>query len=73
MLSSELILKPLILRLNGQNHHSIGSLLPEPGQPPKFCQLYIVDTENEVANRKRVVRSDEIRCETKVNTIIPEE
>ena len=47
---------PFVFRLNGQNHHSIGSLLPETGKPPKFCQLSIVDTKNEVANRKRAVR-----------------
>ena len=39
------------LILNGQNYHRIGSLLPESGQTPKFAQLYIYDTENEVKNR----------------------
>lgn len=38
-------------RLHGQNYHSIGSLLPDSGEKPKFSQLYIVDTENEVSNR----------------------
>jgi len=37
--------------LNGQNYHRIGSLLPESGNTPKFAQLYIYDTENEVKNR----------------------
>jgi hypothetical protein len=37
--------------LSGQNFHRIGSLLPEAGTTPKFAQLYIVDTENEVQNR----------------------
>lgn len=37
--------------LSGQNYHRIGSLLPEPGSNPKFAQLYIYDTENELINR----------------------
>lgn len=39
--------------LSGQNFHRIGSLLPESGSTPKFAQLYIYDTENEVENRTR--------------------
>lgn len=37
--------------LTGQNYHRIGSLLPEDGCQPKFAQLYIYDTQNEVHNR----------------------
>ncbi|KAL3648627.1 hypothetical protein CASFOL_005030 [Castilleja foliolosa] len=47
---------PRIFRLNGQNYHLIGSLLPEDGTTPKFAQMYIYDTENEVSNRKNSVR-----------------
>ncbi|KAL3618462.1 hypothetical protein CASFOL_037544 [Castilleja foliolosa] len=32
------------------------SLLPEKGTTPKFAQMYIYDTENEVSNRKNSVR-----------------
>lgn len=46
---------PYVYRLNGQNHHVFGALIPDGGQPPKFCQLYIYDTENEVSNRMRWV------------------
>ena len=42
---------PYIYRLNGQNHHVFGSLIPNDGQTPKFCQLYVYDTKNEVSNR----------------------
>ncbi|GAU49129.1 hypothetical protein TSUD_376720 [Trifolium subterraneum] len=42
---------PPILRLHGQPCHRIGSMLPEEGEAPKFAQLYIYDTDNEVANR----------------------
>lgn len=44
---------PFSFRLHGQTHHRIGSLLPPEGNPPQYLQLFIVDTENEVANRKR--------------------
>jgi hypothetical protein len=27
--------------ISGQNYHRIGSLLPQEGHRPKFCQLYI--------------------------------
>lgn len=51
---------PYIYRLNGQNHHVFGSLIPDDGETPKFCQLYIYDTANEVNNRLRWVQvSDE--------------
>ncbi|KAK9714969.1 hypothetical protein RND81_06G134200 [Saponaria officinalis] len=42
-------------RLRGQNYHSIGSLLPVEGLPPKFTQLYIYDTDDEVSNRQRAI------------------
>ena len=44
---------PYIFRLGGQNYHSIGSLLPAKGSEPKFSQLYIYDTDNEITNRQR--------------------
>nr|KAJ0226239.1 hypothetical protein LSAT_V11C100049790 [Lactuca sativa] len=44
---------PYIFRLGGQNYHSIGSLIPAKGSLPKFSQLYIYDTENEISNRQR--------------------
>ncbi|XP_038716065.1 uncharacterized protein LOC120009516 [Tripterygium wilfordii] len=42
---------PYVFKINGQNHHLIGSLLPMEGKTPNFAQLYIYDTDNEVANR----------------------
>jgi len=42
--------------MSGENYHQIGSLLPFPGTQPKFAQLYIYDTENEINNRMSVVR-----------------
>ena len=57
---------PYIYKLNGQNHHLFGSLIPDEGKDPKFSQLYIYDTANEVENRMRWIeadRSDEINQE----------
>lgn len=42
---------PPNLRIQGQMCHRIGSLLPKPGDIPKFAQLYIYDIENEVQHR----------------------
>ncbi|XP_024004049.1 uncharacterized protein LOC112081527 [Eutrema salsugineum] len=42
---------PFTFRIHGQNHHRIGPLLPKEGQAPKFNQLYIYDTANEIQNR----------------------
>ncbi|GJR36588.1 hypothetical protein Tco_1212272, partial [Tanacetum coccineum] len=46
---------PYCYRLHGENKHRIGDLLPEEGKPPKFCQLYIYDTENEIRNKMQGV------------------
>ncbi|XP_057761126.1 uncharacterized protein LOC130981559 [Arachis stenosperma] len=48
---------PPTFSLSGQNYHSIGSLLPSPSDIPKFAQLYIYDTENEIQNRISAIRS----------------
>lgn len=42
--------------LSGQNFHRIGSLVPSEGKVPKFAQLYIYDTQNEIPNRIRHFR-----------------
>ena len=47
---------PPTIRIQGQPCHRIGSLLPMPGKEPKFAQLYIFDTENEVQNRINAMR-----------------
>ncbi|KAL7616464.1 hypothetical protein Lser_V15G00051 [Lactuca serriola] len=41
---------PYVYRMHGQNYHIAGSLLPEEGESPRFCQLYIYDTDHEVQN-----------------------
>lgn len=39
---------PPIFHIQGQSYHIIGSMLPLPGQNPKFVQLYVYDIENEI-------------------------
>ena len=47
---------PPTIRIQGQPCHIIGSMLPMPRKEPKFAQLYIFDTENEVQNRTNIKR-----------------
>ncbi|XP_012833651.1 PREDICTED: uncharacterized protein LOC105954527 [Erythranthe guttata] len=54
---------PYTFLLHGQNYHLMGSLLPDEGSRPKFAQLYIFDTENEVNNRMDTVRSGDSSSE----------
>ena len=46
---------PPVFKIHGQVHHRIGPLLPSDGSPPKFLQLYIYDTSNEVRNRMQAL------------------
>lgn len=47
---------PPTIRIQGQSCHRMGSMLPPPGKRPKFAQLYIYDTENELQNRVEGLR-----------------
>ncbi|CAH9137149.1 unnamed protein product [Cuscuta epithymum] len=49
---------PPIFRINGQNYHRIGSLLPRDGGQPKFLQMYLCDPSEETSNRLKAVRSE---------------
>ncbi|XP_058732948.1 uncharacterized protein LOC131604533 [Vicia villosa] len=60
---------PPTMRIQGQTCHRIGSLLPPQGQKPKFAQLYIYDTENEVENRMHGLRNKENIDENVVNQL----
>ncbi|XP_058733726.1 uncharacterized protein LOC131605381 [Vicia villosa] len=42
---------PPNIRVHGQPCHRIGSMMPLNGQTPRFSQLYIYDTENEIQHR----------------------
>ena len=50
---------PYVFSVNGQIHHRIGSLLPSPDNCPKFTELYIFDTKNEIENRIRALTNEE--------------
>lgn len=58
---------PYIFRLNGVTYHRFGSLIPNEGEDPKFCQLYIYDTQNEVENR---IGSMKIHDSDQVDTVV---
>nr|GEV62224.1 DNA helicase [Tanacetum cinerariifolium] len=42
---------PYVFKISSQLYHWLGSLCPEEGDPPRFLQLYVYDTQNEVNNR----------------------
>ena len=42
---------PYVFRICGSVYHRIGHLYPDDGCSPKFTQLYIHDSDNELANR----------------------
>ncbi|KAG7589037.1 hypothetical protein ISN44_As07g013540 [Arabidopsis suecica] len=46
---------PNMFQIQGENYHQMGSLKPGEDEFPKFSQLYIVDTENEVENRAGIL------------------
>lgn len=48
---------PYCFKVRGQNLHLTGSMLPQDGDTPKFCQLYIYGTENELENRISLIGS----------------
>ncbi|KAL6585637.1 hypothetical protein OROMI_002281 [Orobanche minor] len=50
---------PYTFKLNGQNYHLLGSLLPTESVQPRFAQLYFFDTDNEVRNRMSAFIHDE--------------
>ncbi|KAL3638423.1 hypothetical protein CASFOL_017794 [Castilleja foliolosa] len=52
---------PYVFKVSGQVSHWIGSICPPSNEGPRFLQLYIYDTENEVPNRLRFFGSLEHR------------
>lgn len=47
-----------VFKINGVVHHRIGTLVPSRGAPPKFAQLYIYDSDNEIQNRLNIFEND---------------
>ncbi|KAL3629938.1 hypothetical protein CASFOL_026250 [Castilleja foliolosa] len=52
---------PYVFKVSSQVSHWIGSICPPSNEGPRFLQLYIYDTENEVTNRLRFFGSLEHR------------
>ncbi|XP_057417333.1 uncharacterized protein LOC130711645 [Lotus japonicus] len=48
--------------ISGQNYHRIGSLLPNVVETPKFAQLYVYDTQNEIQNQSSHFRNSDGSC-----------
>ncbi|CAK8566758.1 unnamed protein product [Lathyrus sativus] len=60
---------PPNLRIHGQSCHIIGSMLPLLGHSPKFAQLYIYDTDNEIHNRIEGIGSNPNIIPDRVNKL----
>ncbi|KAM0899408.1 hypothetical protein ACQ4PT_021282 [Festuca glaucescens] len=62
---------PPVFKISGQVHHRIGSLLPAKGASPKFVELYIHETQNEVNNRIKAVmpEADPTEVDIDVDTV----
>ncbi|KAL3646110.1 hypothetical protein CASFOL_011290 [Castilleja foliolosa] len=57
---------PYVFKVSGQISHWIGSLCPPENQRPRFLQMYIYDTINEVSNRMRFFNSSDHRSISEV-------
>jgi hypothetical protein len=42
-------------RIQGEMYHRISSLLPQHDAQPRFCQLYIYDTTNQLQHRQNIM------------------
>ncbi|CAN1261642.1 hypothetical protein LINPERPRIM_LOCUS10928 [Linum perenne] len=49
---------PYIFSISGQIFHRLGSLIPTEGMPPKFAQMFVFDTANEIKHRMNSFPSD---------------
>ncbi|XP_024636452.2 uncharacterized protein [Medicago truncatula] len=55
---------PPTIRIQGQSCHRMGSMIPAAGKTPKFAQLYIFDTDNELQNRVQGIRNPNLNMQT---------
>ena len=44
-------------KLMGEMYHMVGSLIPEAGKNPNFCQMYIYDAQQQIDRRQEVRKS----------------
>nr|XP_043618489.1 uncharacterized protein LOC122590217 [Erigeron canadensis] len=59
---------PYLFRIEGQIHHWLGTLCPPANEKPRFLQMYIYDTENEVSNTLQIF-SDNTRSQLSANFV----
>ncbi|XP_076904501.1 uncharacterized protein LOC143559974 [Bidens hawaiensis] len=57
---------PYAFKISGQIHHWLGTLCPPPNERPRFLQMYVYDTENEIANRLHPFFSESINALVKL-------
>lgn len=50
-------------RISGALHHRVGPLVSNPGHPPAFAQLYILDADDQLRRRNRTGRGQGCRPE----------
>ncbi|XP_061999055.1 uncharacterized protein LOC133716360 [Rosa rugosa] len=60
---------PHVFKISGQVHHLMGSLLHSDGECPKYAQLYIYDTKNEVSNRINAIDPTHINNNIKADIV----
>ncbi|XP_062000159.1 uncharacterized protein LOC133717461 [Rosa rugosa] len=60
---------PYVFKISGQVHHLMGSILPSDGECPKYAQLYVYDTKNEVSNRINAIDSTHANENIKSNIV----
>ncbi|XP_061998973.1 uncharacterized protein LOC133716283 [Rosa rugosa] len=62
-------LGPYVFKISGQVHHLMGSVLPSTGECPKYAQLYIYDTKNEISNRINAIDPTHVNTNIKPNIV----
>ncbi len=51
---------PYFMRIHGQVHHHIGGLRPTQGQRRQYAQLYILDAQQALEQRMRLVHAEAV-------------
>nr|XP_043638365.1 uncharacterized protein LOC122609383 [Erigeron canadensis] len=60
---------PNVFRIQGENCHRLGGLVPVGDSPPIFSQMYIYDTTNEVEHRLNAVSKDNPSSSRKIQPL----
>ena len=60
------------IRISGSVYHCIGPLLPVADRPPKFAQVYLVDSKHELQNRMKAFDKDGEKDDRGMRPHIPE-